>query len=221
MTITAIAGYIDEHDTRIWRVVGHYVEEARSEEDFSTVKTVGIDETACKRGHKYVSLVVNLENSKVIHISKGKDASVVLSFKEDFSAHKGEPKNIQQFCCDMSPAFIKGIGEQFPAASITFDKFHVMKIMNEAVDTVRREEQTVNHTLKRTRFIWLKNPNNLTVLQQKQLGSLKDMNLKTVRAYNIKISLSGFWSISDPNVAYAYLKKWYFWATHSKLKPIV
>ena len=221
MTITAIAEHIDEHDTRIWRVVEHYVEEARSEQDFSTVTAVGIDETACTRGHKYVSLVVNLEDSKVIHISKGKDASVVSLFKEDFSAHNGEPGNVQQFCCDMSPAFIKGIEEQFPTASITFDKFHVMKIMNEAVDTVRREEQAGNYALKRTRFIWLKNPDNLTVLQQKQLGSLKDMNLKTVRAYNIKISLAGFWSVSDPDAACAYLTKWYFWATHSKLEPIV
>jgi len=221
MTISAIAGHIDEHDTRIWRVVGHYVEEARSEQDFSTVTAVGIDETACTRGHKYVSLVVNLENSKVIHISKGKDASVVSSFKEDFSEHDGKPENIQQVCCDMSPAFIKGIEENFPATSITFDKFHVMKIMNEAVDAVRREEQAVNHALNKTRFIWLKNPNNLTILQQKQLGSLKDMNLKTVRAYNIKISLAGFWSVLDPKVALVYLNKWYFWATHSKLKPIV
>jgi transposase len=57
----------------------------------------------------------------------------------------------------MSHAFIKRIEEHFPASSITFDKFHVMKIMNEAVDTVRREEQASNHALKKTRFIWLKN----------------------------------------------------------------
>jgi len=221
MTISAIAEHIDEHDTRIWRVIGHYVEEALSQQDLSSVTSIGIDETACTRGHKYVSLVVNLDDSKVIHISKGKDASVVSSFKKDFSVHKGKPENVQQFCCDMSPAFIKGIEKNFPAASITFDKFHVMKIMNEAVDAVRREEQSVNQVLRKTRFIWLKNPDNLTERQQKELGSLKDMNLKTVRAYNIKMSLAGFWNNLDSDIAGAYLKKWYFWATHSKLKPIV
>ncbi len=221
MTISSIAEHIDEHDTRIWRVIGHYVEEALSKQDLSSVTSLGIDETACTRGHKYVSLVVNLDNSKVIHISKGKDASVVSSFKEDFSVHDGKPENVQRFCCDMSPAFIKGIEENFPAASITFDKFHVMKIMNEAVDAVRREEQAVNQILRKTRFIWLKNPGNLTERQQNELGSLKDMNLKTVRAYNIKMSLAGFWNNWNSDVAGAYLKKWYFWATHSKLKPIV
>ena len=165
--------------------------------------------------------MVNLDDSKVIHISKGKDASVVSSFKKDFSVHKGKPENVQQFCCDMSPAFIKGIEKDFPAASITFDKFHVMKIMNEAVDEVRREKQSVNQVLRKTRYIWLKNPDNLTERQQNELGSLKDMNLKTVRAYNIKMSLAGFWNHFNSDVAGSYLKRWYFWATHSKLKPIV
>ena len=100
--------------------------------------------------------MVNLDNSKVIHISKGKDASGVSSFKKDLSVHNGKPENVQQFCCDMSPAFIKGIEENFPEATITFDKFHVMKIMKEAVDAVRREEQSINQVLRKTRFIWLK-----------------------------------------------------------------
>ena len=68
-------------------------------------------------------------------------------------------------CCDMSPAFIKGIGEQLPDAAIIFDKFHVMKMVNQAVDEVRREEQKGNRFLKKTRFLWLKNPKNLTERQ--------------------------------------------------------
>lgn len=221
MTISAIAEHIDEQDTRIWRVIKHYVEEARSRQDLSSVISIGIDETACTRGHQYISLVVNLDDSKVIHISKGKDASVVSSFKKGFSEHKGKPENVHRFCCDMSPAFIKGIEENFPAASITFDKFHVMKIMNEAVDEVRREEQSVNQLLRKTRYIWLKNPENLTEKQLNELGSLKDMNLKTSRAYDLKMSLAGFWNHYNPEVAASYLKRWYFWATHSRLTPVI
>jgi len=93
--------------------------------------------------------------------------------------------------------------------------------MNEAVDEVRREEQAENVLLKRTRYIWLKNQCNLTKKQLKRLGSLKDMNLKTVRAYNIKISLQTFWSIDDKEAAIKYLNKWYYWATHSRLEPII
>lgn len=74
---------------------------------------------------------------------------------------------------------------------------------------------------EKTRYIWLKNPGNLTEKQKKQLGSLKDMNLKTVRAYNIKLSLQSLWQISDASLAESFLKRWYFWATHSKLKPMI
>ena len=122
---------------------------------------------------------------------------------------------------DMSPAFISGIESNFENAAITFDRFHVMKLMNEAVDQVRREEQTHNASLKRTRYIWLKNPENLTSKQVKELGSLKDMRLKTSRAYDLKLSLRDFWNIRDPVLAESYLKKWYFWATHSRLTPVI
>jgi transposase len=68
-----------------------------------------------------------------------------------------------------------------------------MKLMNEAVDQVRRQEQTHNACLKRTRYVWLKNPENLTEKQIKELGSIKDMLLKTSKAYEIKLSLRDFW----------------------------
>ncbi len=80
----------------------------------------------------------------------------------------------------MSPAFISGIENSFPNASITFDKFHVTKLMNEAVDKVRREEQSQNALLKKTRYCWLKNPENLTIKQKETLRPLKDLRLKTL-----------------------------------------
>ena len=96
------------------------------------------------------------------------------SFKEDYQAHRGSPDKIASVCCDMSPAFIGDVGTKFPNASITFDKFHIMKIVNEGIDMVRREEQAINEVLKKTRYIWLKNPDNLTKEQNKTLGALKE-----------------------------------------------
>jgi len=221
MTVTAISNLIDEHDTRIWRVLEHYVKEARSNEDFSKVHSVGVDETSRAKGHNYVSVFVDLDNSKVIHVCEGKGSEAINSFKLDYEAHDGLAENVTSFCCDMSPAFISGIESNFENAAITFDRFHVMKLMNEAVDQVRREEQAHNASLKRTRYIWLKNPENLTEKQRKELGSLKDMRLKTSKAYDIKLSLRDFWDLKDPVLAQSYLKKWYFWATHSRLSPVI
>jgi len=87
MTVTAIAEMIDEHDTRIWRILQHYVAEARSHEDFSTVKSVGVDETSRAKGHKYVSVFIDLDKSRVIHVCEGKDASTIESFKTDLEQH--------------------------------------------------------------------------------------------------------------------------------------
>lgn len=221
MAVSHIADLLEEHDTRIWRVIEHYVTAAREREDFSDVSSVGIDETSCRKGHRYISVVADLDTSQVLYLTEGRDASTVSRFKTDFSEHHGDPANVTRVCCDMSPAFIRGVEENFPAAEITFDKFHVMKIVNDAVDRVRRVEQAGNTLLKKTRYIWLKNPPRLTAKQQEKLGSLKTMNLKTVRAYNIKLSLQSFWSIEEREAAEAYLKRWYFWATHSKLEPMI
>ena len=121
----------------------------------------------------------------------------------------------------MSPAFINGVKEHFPNAQLTFDKFHVMKIINEAVDEVRRQEQKDRPELKRTRYIWLKNPANLKLSQTETLKELnvKNLNLKTARAYHIRLNFQELFK-QDPDDAESFLKKWYFWATHSRLEPI-
>ncbi len=221
MPAKTVADLIGEHDTRIWRVLEHYVQIARSNEDFSKVHSVGVDETSRAKGHNYISVFVDLDNSKVVHVCEGRDSETIASFKQDYEAHKGIAGNVTDFCCDMSPAFISGIESNFENAAITFDRFHVMKLMNEAIDQVRRQEQAHNASLKRTRYIWLKNPENLTEKQMKELGSLKNMRLKTSKAYEIKLSLRDFWNIRDPVLANSYLKKWYFWATHSRLPPVI
>ncbi|MGV8128111.1 MAG: ISL3 family transposase [Methanothrix sp.] len=221
MPAKTVADIIGEHDTRIWRVLVHYVQEARSNEDLSNVHSVGVDETSRAKGHNYISVFVDLDESRVIHVCEGRDSGTVTSFKQDYEAHKGLAGDVTDFCCDMSPAFISGIESNFENAAITFDRFHIMKLMNEAVDQVRREEQAHNANLKRTRYIWLKNPENLTSRQVKELGSLKDMHLKTSRAYDLKLSLKDFWNIRDPILAELYLRKWYFWATHSRLAPVI
>nr|CBX27720.1 hypothetical protein N47_H25420 [uncultured Desulfobacterium sp.] len=156
MPVKSIANIVKEHDTRLWRVLNHYVHESRQESDFSAVTEVGVDETSSKRGHNYVSLFVDMKSSQVLSATEGKDASTLERFNADLEAHLGDPSNIREVCCDMSPAFISGVEKHFPEAHLTFDKFHVLKIINEAVDEVRRQEQQSRPELKRTRYIWLK-----------------------------------------------------------------
>lgn len=221
MPVQKIAELVSEHDTRLWRILHHYVEQAREEEDYSTVKQVGIDETSARRGHDYVSVFVDLEASKTVFATEGKDASTLDRFKADLCDHGGVPEAIEDVCCDMSPAFINGVEDNFPNAEITFDKFHVAKILNEAVDEVRRQEQKLIPELKGSRYLWLKNPGNLTANQADRLQEikLKDLNLKTMRAYQIRLNFQELWT-QPVEKAESFLKKWYFWATHSRLEPV-
>jgi len=221
MPVKRIAELVTEHDTRLWRLVQHHVNEARDEADYSDVKQVGVDETSSKRGHNYVTIVVDLEESKTIFATEGKDSTTIERFKDDLIEHGGTPESIEDVSCDMSPAFIKGIKENLPKAKITFDKFHIIKTLNTAVDEVRRQEQKGHPELKNSRYIFLKNPENLTSKQSDLLEDLKlkDLNLKTMRAYQLRLNFQEVWLL-PPDQAEPFLKKWYYWATHSRLEPM-
>ena len=188
MPVRTVARMVGEHDTRLWRVVHHYVDQARARTDASDVTRVAIDETAARRGHDYITLFVDIDQARVLFATEGKDADTVAAFAEDLAAHGGEPEAVNEVCIDMSPAFIKGVAEHLPNAAITFDKFHAVKIVNDAVDQVRRAEQKRQSLLRGTRYIWLRNPANLSERQQATLDSLPTRHLKTARAYQIRLA---------------------------------
>ena len=220
MPVNAIARLVKEHDTRLWRLLEFHTEKARSQQDYSQVVKVGMDETSRKKGHNYVSIFVDMDESKVLFATEGKDAKTVEAFAEDLKEHGGKPEQIKEACCDMSPAFISGVEKEFENAAITFDKFHVAKILNKAVDEVRRQEQKDRPELKKTRWVWLKNEENQTDKEYEIYESLKNMNWKTIRATHLKMNFQELYS-QPKEVAEEFLKKWYFWATHSRIQPMI
>ena len=221
MPVAAVARMVGEHDTKLWRVVHHYVEQGRARLDASDVTRVAIDETAARRGHDYITLFVDIDQARVLFATEGKGAETVVAFADDLTAHGGDPEAIEEVCIDMSPAFIKGVAENLPEAAVTFDKFHAVKIVNDAVDQVRRGEQKSQPMLKGTRYIWLRNPANLSDRQQATLESLPTRHLKTARAYQIRLAFQDLYQQDSPEQAGRYLTKWYFWATHSRLPPMI
>lgn len=144
MPINAIAKIIGIYSDRIWRIIEHYVAVAYESGDFSEVVNIGLDETSSKRGHNYITLFVDLAKSTVLFATEGKDAATIGTFKKTFESHGGNVSIVKNISCDMSPAFIRGAKTHFPDADITFDKFHVIKRINEEVDKVRREESRKN-----------------------------------------------------------------------------
>jgi len=220
MPEAVVARMVREWDTRLWRLIHHYVEAARDRADHAGVTSVAFDETASRRGHNDVSLFVDLVRRRVLFVAEGKDAGTVDAFAKDLTAHGGNPQAVAEVCIDMSPAFITGTAQSLPNAQITFDKFHVVKLINEAVDGVRRAEQKTHAELKNSRYLWLKNPPNLSERQRAQLHSLSASNLKTGRAYRIRLAFQELY-LQPAQSAEGFLKKWYWWATHSRLPPVI
>ena len=222
MPVLSVARLVDEHDTLIWRIITHYVEAARAKADHSKVNQIGIDETASRRGQKYVSLFVDLEQRKVLFATPGKDSSTVAAFAEDLKAHGGDPNAVTEVSADMSKAFAKGVAENLHNAQITFDKFHVVSLVNEAVDEVRRLERKDHPELAGCRYVFLKNPENLTTTQGEKFDALDIANshLKTAKAYRIRLAFQDLYN-QPADQAKSYLNAWYFWATHSRIPPII
>lgn len=220
MTASSIAELVNIHEDSVWRILSHYVEEARAKMDFSEIDTIGVDEISVKKGHSYVTLFYDLNKSRVIHIENGKKRSVFNNFREVLSK-KTNPDNIKYISMDMYPAFKGGAREYFPNAKIVYDKFHIVKMMNDAIDKVRRKEYQTNKDLGKTRFMWLKNPENLSNREITKIQSIKDLDTKTAKAYRFKLALQRLWEIKNVDVARQYLDKWHYWGTHSNIKEVI
>lgn len=221
MSVAGVGALVGEHTNRIWRILEHYVERARRKIDLSSFHILGIDEFSVRKGHEYMTSFSDIDASRVIFTGESRRKEVIEEFADDMKERGYDLRSIDLICCDMWDPYLNGIGKHIPGASVVFDRFHIMKQMNKAIEKVRWAEQKENKDLKKTRFIWLKNPKNLTEKQSEQLTELKKLDLKTARAYQIKLALSRFWEIREPKEAEHYLKKWYFWATHSRLDPVI
>ncbi len=142
MPVLTVARMVGETDTLLWRVIDHYISKARAAVDMADVHVhaVGVDETSSRRGHDYITLFVDLLEKRLLFATPGKDAQTFTQFAEDLQAHGGSTDAITEVSMDLSSAFQKGAAEHLPKAQITFDRFHHMKLVNEAVDAVRKGE---------------------------------------------------------------------------------
>lgn len=223
MTIAEVGRLTKESDHKIWEMLDRYIQSGRDLSDYTAVQKVGMDETAIARGHKYITLFVDLEESKVLYVTQGKDSETVKRFAVDLEKHHGRAESITETSSDLSPAFIKGVRENLPNAKMTFDKFHVLKLINEAVDNVRRAEIKTQPILVNARYAILKNEKNLSTVQQDKIQELRlsKLNLKTLRAMHMRENFQTIYQSQTKEQFEILLKKWYFWATHSRLPEII
>jgi transposase len=187
------------------------------------VEYIGIDEISRKRGHVYHTQVYDLGQKRLLWSKQGREKEVLEAFFDEWGPERtGSLKGI---CCDMWKPYTDVIKHRAPNATLVFDKFHIVRHLMNAVDRVRKDEakrlRKENPDLLRgTKYIWLKNPWNLTRNQKQNLRHLESMNLRTNRAYLLKESFRHFWTYKTRVWARKFFDQWFWWATHSRLKPM-
>lgn len=210
-----------------WPTVGtitrRVVERVREDDDLDGLTVIGIDELSYRRHHEYVTVVVDHIRHRVVWAHPGKNAATV----EQFFDHLGPERTtaIEVVTIDMSGAYIKAVTEAAPNARIVFDRFHVQRLAQDALDEVRRdqvrsiEEPAARRSLKGTRFALLKNPWNLTDIEGQKLAEVQRTNKKLYRAYLLKETIAAVLDRRQVNVARTKLREWRDWASRSQLKP--
>ena len=224
------------NDKQLWRRIEHYVEVARKLDDMSQVRTIGIDEVSLRKGQDDVTVVHDLEQKRLLLACEGRDHQTVGNFCADMQAHAGHPEQIEHVCQDMSAAYAKGVSEALPNAQISYDRYHVVAMANEAMDEVRRTETRTQpesiktalggnerKLLKSLTWGMRRNPEGWSAKQTNAMHWLQRSNLKSARAWRLKMALRTVYANAlkhnDAIRATAQLKAWLSWASRSRLEP--
>jgi transposase len=222
MPFAAVARLVNLSWHRVAALCSRYVDLALNAADFSEVKRLAADETSRARGHAYVSLFADADSRRVLFVAQGRGADTVEHFATDLAAHGGEPEAIESVSIDMSPAFIKGVGEHLPEARITFDKFHVIAHASSALDKTRRIEQKTDSSLKGLRWALLKDRAKLNASQQADLDALVAQltTKRTARAWLYREHLREILERKQINVMRGMLAQWATGVMRSKVEPM-
>jgi transposase len=209
-----------------WAIMERAVERGLRAKGRRVIAHLGVDEKAVARRHRYVTLVCDLDRGTVEYIADGRKKASLDAYYQSLS--KEQLAGIEAVAMDMWGPFIASTVAHVPdgRSKIVFDRFHVMKHMSEAVDAVRKAEHRRlrsegDETLKGTKYLWLYSKENLPESERGRFAALRALHLKTGRAWAIKESLRELWGYRRKGWALRHWRRWYFWATHSRLAPMV
>lgn len=201
------------------------VKRGLSRRETLSVTQIGVDETAFKKRHDYVTIVSDQQAGTVLHVGSDRKKRTLKAWYESLTQAQREA--IETVSMDMWPAFINATLVSVPGAQekIAFDKFHVAKYLGEAVDKVRRQEHKAlmsegYEDLKGSKYDWLYNPKHMTHEQKRRFKVLRESTLKTARAWAIKEMAMSLWHYVSKTWASKGWQQWLSWAMRSRLEPI-
>lgn len=215
MPVKKAGEILGETDQKLWRTLFAHVDAAWKDLSWENVIWVGADEMNRKKGHNYLTVFVDLQAKRVLLAVEGKDAGAWGRLAAELGNHNGHPKAITMVAIDMSPAYAKGVRENFRNAQIVFDKFHVVSQVVKAVEEVRRKEVRVDaqarEQLEQSSWLWRKNPETWTTGEENRWAQLKDKPLVTGLAYAMRLELQRAYAATTVEQARRRFASWSHW----------
>ncbi|KGE84763.1 hypothetical protein IX84_32115 [Phaeodactylibacter xiamenensis] len=190
-------------------------------QELRAVKDLSVDETSRKKGHNYLTILCDRQAKKVVGVSLGKDQKAVGEALIDMEARGADRTTVRSVTLDMSRSYIAACESYMPQAEMVFDRFHLVKKLNEAIDTIRRAEQKqFKEALKHSRYLWLRNASKLSQKQQQRLDLLKEAFPNLGQAYRLKELFREVFDAAQFTKRLKPLNEWIKMAWDSGIKPI-
>jgi transposase len=209
-----------------WGIMEKAVERGQARKERRIPERLSIDEKAFAKRHRYETIVCDLDRGTVEHVVDDRQQTSLEEYYGQFTPE--ERAGVKAVAMDMWDPYIAATKAFIPeaASKIVFDKFHIVRGVTDAVDKVRRAEAKQladmgDESLKGTRHLWLANEGNVPEWRRPEFDEIRKLNLKTGRAWAIKEALRGLWGFTYPARAKAFFGRWYNWATHSRLQPMI
>jgi transposase len=176
------------------------------------IEYIGIDEKSMKRGHSYLTVVSNFNDRTVIDVCEDRTKEATIKLFNEIK-DKNNTLPLKAISMDMWKAFIQAAKEVFPEADIVYDRFHIMKYLNDGVNKTRIEEvkeltKLNDKTLNRSKYLWLKNEQNMTESQVERFNKIKELDIKTSKAWRIKESFKAIFECKSKNEVKTYFSRW-------------
>ena len=200
------------------------IERIREGHRIRNLKSIGVDEISYSKGHKYATIVYDLDKARVVWVGKGKGSGTIDQFFNQMLSDY-QKRKIKWATCDMSRAYITAIESHCPNAILILDRFHIVKTLNDAVDEVRKQQWRKasideRKAIKGLRWLLYKHSSNRSKKDSRILDTLKKGNRRIHRAWVLKDEFERFWDYNAPWAAERFIKRWTTTALKSRLEPI-
>lgn len=214
MPVSKVGKLMKVDDQKLWRILKVYIDKERAKLDWSELTRIGVDELSIAKGHRYVSVFVDMENHSVLFAADGKDAQVFEQFTEELYLKNGHPHAITEVSMDMSISYQSGVKSTMRNARKVFDYFHIAQNLNKAIGKVcareRRTKGDIRKLLRKPR-VFQKNRDKLKEKEKETIDKLKELNTATAMAYQMRLSLQDIFKMESEVKALLGFKAWISW----------